>query len=74
MKFLKKHDLNLVLRYTISFDKERSKADFTYKYLLYFELIRQKIEEYQIEPRYTYNIDEKGFLIEILVKIKRIFS
>ena len=73
MRFLKKYNLDLILKYTISLDKKRSRADSVYKYLLYFELIRQKIEEYQIKPRYTYNIDKKGFLIRVLAKIKRIF-
>ena len=45
-RFLKRYNLNFVLRYTISFDKERSRADSVYKYSLYFELMRQKIEEY----------------------------
>ena len=73
-RFLKRYDLDLVLRYTVNLNKKRSRANSIYKYLFYFELIRQKIEKYQIEPRYTYNIDEKGFLIRILIKIKRIFS
>ena len=45
-RFLKKHNLDLILRYTVSLNKERSKTNSIYKYLLYFELIRQKIEEY----------------------------
>ena len=73
-KFLKKHNLNLILKYTINLNKKRSRANSTYKYSLYFELIRQKIEEYQIKPRHTYNIDKKDFLIRILIKIKKIFS
>ena len=74
LRFLTRYDLNLILRYTVGLDKERLRADSIYKYLLYFELMRQKIEEYQVEPRYTYNMNEKGFLIEVLAKIKRIFS
>ena len=55
-------------------DYNRSRADSVFKYLLYFELLRKKIEQYKVEPQHTYNIDEKGFLIRILLKIKRIFS
>jgi hypothetical protein len=40
---------------------------------LYFDL-HQKMEEYGIEPRHTYNMDEKGFLIRVIGKSKRIFS
>ena len=45
-RFLKKYNLDFILKYTVGLDKKRSKADFIYKYLFYFELIRQKIEEY----------------------------
>ena len=55
-------------------DHNRSRADSAFKYILYFELLRKKIEQYRVEPQYTYNMDEKGFLVGILLKIKRIFS
>ena len=55
-------------------DYNHSRADSAFKYSLYFELLRKKIEQYKIEPQHIYNIDEKGFLIRILAKIKRIFS
>ena len=42
-------------------------------YTLYFKLMRKKIEEYNIDTRQIYNIDEKGFLISIIGKLKRIF-
>ncbi|KAF1967778.1 hypothetical protein BU23DRAFT_482446, partial [Bimuria novae-zelandiae CBS 107.79] len=32
------------------------------------------IKEYDIKPRYTYNIDEKGCLISIISRLKRVFS
>ena len=55
-------------------DHNRSRADSTFKYTLYFELLRKKIEQYGVEPQHIYNIDKKGFLVGILLKIKRIFS
>ena len=55
-------------------DHNRSHADSAFKYILYFELLRKKIEQYRVEPQYTYNMDEKGFLVGILLKMKRIFS
>ena len=58
----------------IGLDYNRSKADSAFKYILYFELLRKKIEQYKMEPQYIYNMDEKGFLVGILLKIKRIFS
>ena len=73
-RFLYRHQLELVLKWTMGLDYNRSRADLAFKYLLYFELLRKKIEQYKIEPQYMYNMDEKGFLIGILSKIKRIFS
>ena len=55
-------------------DTNRKKADSAFKYSLYFKLLRRKIKQYNVDPRHTYNMDEKGFLINILLRIKRIFT
>ncbi|KAF9733712.1 hypothetical protein PMIN01_08055 [Paraphaeosphaeria minitans] len=52
----------------------RHNAESGYKYKLYFDLLQQKITEYNIEPAHTYNMDEKGFAIGLLGRTKRIFS
>jgi hypothetical protein len=44
------------------------------KYGLYFELLRDKLGLYDIEPCNIYNMDEKGFLLGILTRSKRVFS
>ena len=54
-------------------DRDCYRPDLGYKYSLYFKLLKRKIEQYKIRPWLIYNIDEKGFLIRILLKIKRIF-
>jgi hypothetical protein len=41
---------------------------------LNFQLLAEKIEEYDIEPRHAYNVDGKGFLIGVIARSKRIFS
>ena len=73
-RFLKRHHHELLSHYTNGIDRNRFKADSAFKYSLYFELLRQKIDQYNVEPRHIYNMDEKGFLIGILSKQKRIFS
>ena len=73
-RWLKKHDDKLVSAYTTGIDSSRKKADSAFKYSLYFDSLKQKMEEYDIQPEDTYNMDEKGFLIRILSKCKRIFS
>ena len=52
----------------------RKRADSAFKYALYFKLLQDKIEQYNIDPRHMYNMDEKGFLIGVLSKMKRVFS
>ena len=42
--------------------------------LYIFELLRRQVDQYNIEPRHTYNMDEEGFLIGIVSKMKSIFS
>jgi hypothetical protein len=44
------------------------------KYNLYFELLRNKIGQYNLEPCNTYNTDEKGFLLGVVTRSKRVFS
>jgi hypothetical protein len=41
---------------------------------LYFEVLQQKITQYDIAPENTYNMDEKGFAIGVLGRTKRVFS
>jgi len=55
-------------------DSNRHKADSADKYRLYFSLLHSKIDQYHIDPRQIYNMDEKGFLIGIVGRSKRIFS
>jgi hypothetical protein len=55
-------------------DNNRHQADSGAKYSLYFDLLGDKITHYSIHPRHTYNMDEKGFLIGITGRSKRIFS
>ena len=55
-------------------DSDRHQADSGDKYKLYFDLLQHKIDQYRINARHTYNMDEKGFLIGITSKSKRLFS
>lgn len=73
-RFLKKHNNDLIARYTTGIDSSRKRADSAYKYALYFELLARKKEKFELRPEDTYNMDEKGFLIGVLSKGKRIFS
>jgi hypothetical protein len=55
-------------------DRNRVKANSEHSYRHYFELLHSKIQQYEVEPQHIYNMDEKGFLIGITSRQKRVFS
>ena len=73
-RFVKRHPNDIISKWATSMDNNRHKADSGRKYSLYFNLLREKIEQYHIEPRHTYNMDEKGFMLGVIGRSKRIFS
>jgi hypothetical protein len=73
-RYIQRYNVYLVSRWATGMDRLRYQANSQSKYSLYFKLLRSKLSQYNIEPRYTYNIDEKGFLLGVLTRSKRIFS
>jgi hypothetical protein len=73
-RFVRRNAESLISRWTAGIDSNRHKADSPAKYKLYFKLLKDKIKQYSIEPRHTYNMDEKGFLLGITSRSKRIFD
>jgi hypothetical protein len=55
-------------------DRDRHKADSEAKYSLYFKLLHDKMKEYDVQPSHIFNLDEKGFMIGVLGRSKRIFD
>jgi hypothetical protein len=55
-------------------DRNCVKANNRDGYHHYFKLLHAKIQQYNVEPRYIYNMDKKGFLIGITSRQKRVFS
>jgi hypothetical protein len=72
-RFHRNHD-HLISRWAPSIDRVRHQADSIDKYNSYFDVLHQKIVEHKIERRLTFNMDEKGFLIGVQNKSKRVFS
>ncbi|KAF7578265.1 Membrane-bound metallopeptidase [Pyrenophora tritici-repentis] len=68
------HPRTVISKWTSAMDRTRHLADSESKYRLYFELLHRKITEYHLEARDIYNMDEKGFLIGLIGRSKRIFS
>ena len=73
-RFINRYNIHLISRWTAGMDSNRHNTNSEDKYRLYFNYLHGKINKYQIDPRYTYNMDEKGFLIGIISRLKRIFS
>jgi hypothetical protein len=71
--FKARHKDILDSRYLNTLDLARHKADSEASYRQYFTVLRQKIDQYNIQPHNCYNMDEKGFLIGYLQKVRRIF-
>ena len=73
-RFIHRHPKYLISRYTKGMTKERTKADSGAKYNLYFKLLLEKMEEYDIQPLHIFNMDEKGFQLGRVGGSKRIFN
>ena len=73
-RFINRHSIHLISQWTAGIDSNRHNADSEDKYRLYFNYLHGKIDQYQIKPRHTYDMDEKGFLIGSIGRSKRIFS
>ena len=73
-EFLNRHRDSLLYKWCTAMDAQRHYADSPYKYDQYFKLLHSKMQEYSVDPRHTYNMDEKGFAIGILGRSKRVFS
>lgn len=73
-RFVKRHRKDLVTSWTTGLDRNRHNADSEAKYKLYYQLLHEKIEKHSVQPRHTYNMDEKGFLLGITGRSKRVFN
>ncbi|SMR41372.1 unnamed protein product [Zymoseptoria tritici ST99CH_1E4] len=72
-RFVRRHK-DIDSKYLNPLDKNRKKAESAHQFQSYYDLLKSKIEQYNIEPQNTYNMDEKGFLIGMLQKTKRVFT
>lgn len=73
-RFINRNRLAIEPHWAPAMDRVRHQTDSEEKYRQFFQLLAEKIEEYNIKLCNTYNMDEKGFLIGVLGRSKRIFS
>ncbi|KAF7564382.1 uncharacterized protein PtrM4_152110 [Pyrenophora tritici-repentis] len=73
-RFINRNPTHLISRWQTGMDRNRHKADSEAKYSLYFELLHDKMKEYNVEPSHIFNMDEKGFVIGVTRRSKRVFD
>ena len=73
-RFLHRNKEMLITAWTTPMESSRHRADSGAKYSKYFELLHQKVAEYDLQPENTYNMDEKGFMIGVSSRSKRVFD
>jgi hypothetical protein len=73
-RFLHRHEAELITRWSAGIDRNRHQAYSYEKHESYFELLHKKVQEYNVEPRNTYNMDEKGFFVGKTTRTKCVFS
>jgi hypothetical protein len=73
-QFLNQNSEAIKSHWTTGMNQNRHQADSEDKYQLFFQLLLEKMKEYDIQPEHLYNMDEKGFLIGVIGRSKRIFS
>ena len=73
-RFLHRHHDTLLTAWSTPMESVRHKADSSEKYNQYFTLLHQKMAEHEVLPENTYNMDEKGFMIGVILRAKRCFD
>jgi hypothetical protein len=73
-RFINENHVHLISRWSTDMDHTRHRADSGLKYKQYFDALFDRINYYKILPSNTYNMDEKGFMIGVINKGKRVFE
>ena len=72
-RFINRHKVHLISKWTTWLDRTHFLADFEVKCRLYFELVKDKMEEYNIEPHNSHDMHEKGLLMGLIGRSRIIF-
>ena len=70
-RFCIRYNETLLCRYLKNIDISRKKAEHPSSIKAFYDLTKQKTEEYGILPANTYNMDEKGFMLRVSTKQRR---
>jgi hypothetical protein len=72
--FVQRYPDDFILKWTTAIDNNRHKADSGKKHSIHSDLLRDKIDQYHVEARHISNMDEKGFMLGVVGRLKRISS
>jgi hypothetical protein len=61
-RFLGRHPDTLKTYWSTGINSNRHKADSWIRYKLYFDLLKNKMAQYEIAAENCYNMDEEGFM------------
>jgi hypothetical protein len=73
-RFLDCNSTHLISKWTTRIDRNCHKAVSKAIYCEYFEYIHEKMQEYNVEAKNVYKMDEKGFLLSTTVRSNCVFS
>lgn len=73
-RFVNRNHDHLISKWTVGIDALRHKAGSRFKYKQYCDPLHGKMHKHDVQPQHTYNIDEKGFMISVTGRTKRVFS
>jgi hypothetical protein len=73
-RLIHRHPNDLLTAWTTPMEGNRHEADNSERCRLYFDLLTRKVKGFDVLPRDTYNMDEKGFMIRVISKTKRVFD
>jgi hypothetical protein len=73
-RFFARNSAHLISKWTTGIDHNCHKADSKERYSQYFQYLHGKIQEYEVEAKNVYNMDEKGFMLGTTGCSKRVFS
>jgi hypothetical protein len=73
-RFINRNSSHLIIRWQTGMDRNCHKADSEAKYSLSFDLLHGKIKDYDLLPEHIFNMHEKGFMIGVTGRSKKVFD
>ena len=73
-RFIDQNNIHLTSQWAAPIDRSRHNADYGLRYKRYYDELYHKISHYNIEERLIWNMDEKGFMIGQIGRMKRVFN